>query len=153
MICTLRVKSQLMSQLTVPYSQIQPFWRYWIYYINPFNYPIGSLLTFTTWDAPVHCAKSEFAIFDPPPNSTCAEYLAPYQSGIGARTNLTNPDATSACHVCKYRYGSDYLSALNLADYYYGWRDAALVALFVVSGYILVYLLMKLRTKQSKTTM
>ncbi|KAH9208032.1 ABC-2 type transporter-domain-containing protein [Leptodontidium sp. 2 PMI_412] len=30
----------------VPFSQIQPFWRYWMYYLNPFNYLMGSLLTF-----------------------------------------------------------------------------------------------------------
>jgi ABC-type multidrug transport system ATPase subunit/ABC-type multidrug transport system permease subunit len=135
----------------VPYAQIQPFWRYWIYYLNPFNYLMGSLLTFTSFDAPVHCAPAEFAVFDPPPNSTCAEYLAPYQRGMGARTNLTNPDATAGCRVCEYRVGSDYLATLNLEDYYYGWRDAALVVLFAVSGYVLVYCLMKLRTKRSKT--
>jgi hypothetical protein len=38
-----------------------------------------------------------------------------------------------------------------LEDYYYGWRDAALVALFACSGYALVYGLMKLRTKRSKS--
>ena len=40
---------------------------------------------------------------------------------------------------------------INLKDYYYGWRDAAIVVLFVVSSYGMVYLLMKLRTKRSKT--
>lgn len=135
----------------VPYAQIQPFWRYWMYYLNPFNYLMGSLLTFTTFDAPVVCQLQEFAIFDPPNGTSCGEYLAAYQRGLGARTNLTNPDATQGCRVCEYSRGSDYLAALNLEDYYYGWRDAALVAMFAVSGYVLVYLLMKLRTKRSKT--
>lgn len=135
----------------VPYAQIQPFWRYWMYYLNPFNYLMGSLLTFTTFDAPVNCALEEFAIFDPPANTTCGDYLSAYQQGLGARTNLINPEALKGCMVCEYRTGSDYLAALNLKDYYYGWRDAALVALFAVSGYALVYVLMKLRTKKSKT--
>jgi ABC-type multidrug transport system permease subunit len=135
----------------VPYAQIQPFWRYWIYYLNPFNYLMGSLLTFTTFSAAVHCAEAEFAIFDPPSGQTCQQYLGPYQMGMGARTNLTNPDATSGCRVCEYRSGSDYLYTINLQDYYYGWRDAGIVVLFAVSSYAMVYLLMKLRTKRSKT--
>jgi ABC-type multidrug transport system permease subunit len=135
----------------VPYAQIQPFWRYWIYYLNPFNYLIGSLLTFTSFSAPVYCAESEFAVFNPPAGQTCGTYLAGYQQGMGARTNLTNPDATMGCKVCEYRTGADYLSNINLEDYYYGWRDAAIVVLFVFSSYGMVYLLMKLRTKRSKT--
>ncbi|KAJ5683807.1 uncharacterized protein N7477_000152 [Penicillium maclennaniae] len=50
----------------VPYSGIQAFWRYWMYYLNPFNYLIGSLLVFTNFDSKVECAESEFAVFDPP---------------------------------------------------------------------------------------
>lgn len=135
----------------VPYAQIQPFWRYWIYYLDPFNYLMGSLLTFTTFDVPVRCAEGEFAIFDPPSGQTCATYLEGYMQGLGARTNLTNPDSTSGCRVCQYRTGADYLVGINLNDYYYGWRDAGIVVLFAFSSYALVYLLMKLRTKRSKT--
>ena len=122
-----------------------------MYYLNPFNYLMGSLLVFTTFDAKVNCAESEFATFNPPLGETCQSYLADYMVGIGSRTNLVNPEATENCRVCEYRVGSDYLAVINLPDYYYGWRDAALVTLFVFSGYILVYCLMKLRTKRSKT--
>ncbi|KAH8653120.1 putative Brefeldin A resistance protein [Tricladium varicosporioides] len=135
----------------VPYAQITAFWRYWLYYLNPFNYLMGSLLTFTTWDQPVYCTESEFAIFNPPANSTCGEYLSGYQMGMGMTTNLTNPSATSGCKVCQYRTGADYLRTLNLQEYSYGWRDAGIVVLFSVSSYAMVYLLMKLRTKRSKT--
>jgi ABC-type multidrug transport system permease subunit len=112
---------------------------------------MGSLLVFTIFDAPVQCAESEFAIFNPPANETCQSYLANYLSGAGSRANLVNPDATASCRVCEYRVGSDYLAKLNLPDYYYGWRDAALVVLFACVGYALVYALMKLRTRKSKT--
>ncbi|KAF2149753.1 hypothetical protein K461DRAFT_323290 [Myriangium duriaei CBS 260.36] len=134
----------------VPYAQIQEFWRYWIYYLNPFNYLMGALLVFVDFDKPVRCDPSEFAIFDPPSGQTCGSYLAAYLEGPGSRTNLTNPDATSACQVCQYQRGSDYLYTVNLNDYFYGWRDAAICVLFVISSYALVYLLMKLRTKTSK---
>lgn len=134
----------------VPYAQIQPFWRYWLYYLNPFNYLMGSLLVFTTFDKEVRCKTSEFAIFNPPSGQTCGQYLTSYLQGMGARSNLINPDATSDCHVCQYRRGSDYLATVNLNDYYYGWRDTAICVIFALSSYVLVYALMKLRTKASK---
>jgi ABC-type multidrug transport system permease subunit len=52
--------------------------------------------------------------------------------------------------VCQYKTGSDYLRTVNLNEYYYGWRDAAIVVIYVISSYALVFLLMKLRTKKSK---
>ncbi|GKZ43326.1 hypothetical protein AbraIFM66951_004058 [Aspergillus brasiliensis] len=134
----------------VPYSQITSFWRYWMYYLNPFNYIIGSLMVFTNFDSVVHCADDEYAIFDPPSGQTCEVYLSDYLQNEGARASLANPTAVSGCRVCQYRRGSDYLYTMNLKDYYYGWRDAAIVALFAISSYALVYLLMKLRTKASK---
>jgi ATP-binding cassette subfamily G (WHITE) protein 2 (SNQ2) len=111
---------------------------------------MGALLTFTDFDRPVNCAESEFATFNPPSGQTCGEYLAAYLAGPGSRNNLINPDATSACQVCEYSRGSDYLYTLNLKDYYYGWRDAAICVLFAISSYALVFLLMKVRTRASK---
>ncbi|KAI4160960.1 MAG: hypothetical protein LQ342_005245 [Letrouitia transgressa] len=134
----------------VPYAQIQEFWRYWIYYLNPFNYLMGSILTFTVYDVEVTCGDSEFALFDTPNNQTCAEYLGSYLAGLGSRTNLINPEATSGCRVCQYRRGSDYLATLNISEYYHGWRDAAIVVIFAISSYVMVFLFMKLRTKATK---
>lgn len=134
----------------VPYSQLQVFWRYWMYYLNPFNYLMGSMLVFGIWDTTINCAESEFAIFDPPNGTTCSQYLTDYMLGAGAASNLVNPDALASCKVCQYRDGSDYLRTLNLKTYVYGWRDAGIVVLFAFSSYAFVYGLMKLRTKTSK---
>ena len=134
----------------VPYQAIPAFWRYWLYYLDPFNYLMGSLLVFTDYDAPVQCAPHEFALFNAPNNQTCAEYLAPYLQGFGARTNLVNPEATEGCKVCQYRRGSDYLATINLGEYRDGWRDAAVVVIFALSSYAMVFVLMKLRTKATK---
>ncbi|KAJ6099018.1 hypothetical protein N7467_000553 [Penicillium canescens] len=133
----------------VPYAQIQPFWRYWIYYLNPFNYLMGSMLVFGLFDKKVQCTEQEYALFTAPNGTTCGEYLAGYMQTIGTRMNLLDPDATE-CRVCQYTRGSDYLQTVNLLDYYYGWRDTAIVGLFVISSYALVFGLMKLRTKASK---
>jgi ABC-type multidrug transport system permease subunit len=134
----------------VPYDQIQPFWRYWLYYLNPFNYLLGSLLVFADWDWDVNCREAEFAVFDPPLGQTCVQYLEAWLNGPGSRNNLINPDATALCKVCQYRSGKDYLYTLNLKEQNFGWRNAGICVLFALSGYALVYLLMRLRTKTSK---
>ena len=135
----------------VPYAQIQAFWRYWLYWLDPFNYLMGALLVFADFSKPVVCKESELAIFNPPSGQTCSEYLGAYLAGPGSRNNLLNPSATSQCRVCEYTVGSDYLYTLSLKDYYYGWRDAAICVIFALSGYALVFALMKLRTKAAKT--
>ncbi|KAI9043311.1 uncharacterized protein KD926_003841 [Aspergillus affinis] len=127
--------------ILVPYGQIVPFWRYWMYYLNPTNYLVGSLLTFTIFDVDVQCTESEYAVFDPPANATCGEYLAGFLNESDA--NLVNPEATHGCRVCSYTKGSGYLETLNLNDFYYGWRDVGIFVIFVFSSYGLVYLFMK----------
>jgi ABC-type multidrug transport system permease subunit len=107
------------------------------------------MLTFNLWDAKVTCNEDEFAVFDPI-NGTCAQYLKDYMAGEVSTVNLINPGATSACKVCEYTDGSDFLKTLNINHYYVGWRDAAISVIFAISGYALVFGLMKLRTKASK---
>lgn len=111
---------------------------------------MSSLLVFTTWDKPVRCSAKELSIFDPPANQTCGEYLAAYQQGMGAGTNLLNPAATDRCEVCQYTTGADFLRTLNLQEVSYGWRNAGIVVAFVAGCYAMVYLMMKLRTKATK---
>ncbi|PLB55533.1 hypothetical protein P170DRAFT_443293 [Aspergillus steynii IBT 23096] len=134
--------------ILVPYGQIVAFWRYWVYWLNPTTYLVGSMLTFTIFDADVSCADSELAIFEPPSNMTCGDYLAEYLENSGA--NLLNPDAVLQCEVCPYTKGSDYLETININGWYYGWRDAAITIIFIISSYALVYCFMALKTKSSK---
>lgn len=133
----------------VPQPGLNVFWKYWFYYLNPFNYVLGGMLTFGIWNAKVTCSSDEFAYFDPP-NGTCKDYLSDFIAGAGSAINLINPEATSQCQVCEYSRGSDYLKTLNINHYYYGWRDAGICVIFALSGYALVFVMMKLRTKASK---
>ncbi|KAJ5688500.1 hypothetical protein N7462_002892 [Penicillium macrosclerotiorum] len=133
----------------VPQPELNVFWKYWFYYLDPFNYVLGGMLTFGIWNATVTCSSDEFAYFDPP-NGTCKDYLSDFMAGTGSAINLINPEATSQCQVCQYSRGSDYLKTLNINHYYYGWRNAGICVIFALSGYALVFLMMKLRTKASK---
>jgi ATP-binding cassette subfamily G (WHITE) protein 2 (SNQ2) len=111
---------------------------------------MGALLGFASWSGKVNCRRNELAIFDPPMNQTCGQYLSAYQQGFGASTNLLNPNATSDCEVCQVRSGADFLRSLNYNEEYYGWRNVGILVLFSFSSYGLVYLMMKLRTKATK---
>ncbi|ORY27081.1 ABC transporter [Naematelia encephala] len=133
----------------VPYPQITAFWRYWLYYLNPFNYLIGGLVSRILWDVKVQCKQEEFGIFDPPDSQTCGQYMSTFlQESTGY---INNPDATSGCEYCIYSQGNQYLKSLNLGNKVDGWRDIALTFLYVISSYALVFLLLKLRSKRSKT--
>jgi ATP-binding cassette subfamily G (WHITE) protein 2 (SNQ2) len=124
----------------VPYAQITAFWRYWLYYLNPFNYLIGGLVTPVLWDVQVQCTQEEYGILDPPAGSTCAAYLGDFVSqGSGY---INNPDATAACEYCPYSRGSEFLQPYNLTRRVYTWRDICLTFLFVLSSYALVFLLL-----------
>ncbi|KAL4977184.1 hypothetical protein BDW66DRAFT_150287 [Aspergillus desertorum] len=52
--------------VVVHYAQINVFWRYWLYYLDPFTYLLGGLLGEVLWDAPVNCADSEWVKTDLP---------------------------------------------------------------------------------------
>lgn len=121
-----------------------------IYYLDPFNYLFGAFLTFTTFSVNITCEHDELAVFNPPANETCGDFLSTYQQGMGRGTNLLNPGARENCEVCRYTTGRDYLKTLNLNEGYYGWRDAGLVVLWAGVFYALVFLMMKLRTKATK---
>jgi hypothetical protein len=160
------------SGVLVPYAAIQPFWRYWLYYLNvslellsskpysshsnpcihrqPFTYLLGAMLWFGIWGTPVYCQPQELAIFNTPNGETCQEYLSIYLTLINPFANLLNPTATSGCQVCPYTTGTGYLYTINITHEYDGWRDIGITAIFCVSSYSLVVALMKLRTKQSK---
>ncbi|KAG9022286.1 hypothetical protein FRB95_000435 [Tulasnella sp. JGI-2019a] len=132
-----------------PYPRITAFWRYWIYYMDPFNYLIGGLLVFPEWDATVTCKEQEFARFVPPAGQTCGAYLAPFmESHTGY---IQDPSSTTECAYCIYSKGSEYLATLNLGKHIYGWRDICITLLFVFSSYGFVFIMMKLRSKKSKS--
>ncbi|KAI8622996.1 multidrug resistance protein CDR1 [Xylariaceae sp. FL1651] len=133
----------------VPYSHITPFWRYWLYYLNPFNYLLGGLLVPVSWDVGVQCHANELTTIPLPPNTTCGDYMAEFLSEYSGY--VTDAANTSTCSYCPYSTGSDYLRGLNFNERYYEWRDVGITSLFCISSYALVFLMMRLRTKATKT--
>ncbi|KAJ5885530.1 hypothetical protein N7495_010040 [Penicillium taxi] len=109
--------------VVVSYDQIQPFWRYWIYSLDPFNYLVGGLLGEVLWDVQVKCEPSENFKFSAPSGQTCGQYMADFlstQSGYFLDSN-----ATDTCSFCQYSTGADYAKTYSLKEKYYSWRDAS----------------------------
>ncbi|KAH7152018.1 ABC-2 type transporter-domain-containing protein [Dactylonectria estremocensis] len=135
--------------VVMPYAAMQPFWKYWIYYLDPFRYLFGGLLGPIIWDVQVNCKPEEFTSFNAPDGQTCGEYMADFlSSNAGYVADL---NATENCQYCAYSTGADYAKTFNLQEEYYGWRDTGITALFCISSYALVFLMMKLRSKKTKS--
>ncbi|KAJ5101248.1 hypothetical protein NUU61_003470 [Penicillium alfredii] len=135
--------------VVVPYSQMQPFWRYWIYYLDPFTYLVGGLLGEVLWDVKVACEPSEYVRFSAPSGQTCGEYMAEFLASQAGY--LLDKNATKTCSFCKYSSGADYAKSFNLTEKYYSWRDTGITALFCFTSYALVFFMMKLRSKKTKS--
>ncbi|OHE99429.1 multidrug resistance protein CDR1 [Colletotrichum orchidophilum] len=135
--------------VVVPYSQITAFWRYWLYWLDPFTYLIQGMLEPVVWDVEVHCKSNELTYIPLPGNSTCGEYLADFLSSEPGY--VVDPGNSTVCAYCPYSTGADYMRTMNINDSSYGWRGVGITALFCVSSYALVFLMMKLRTKTTKT--
>ncbi|KAM0434008.1 hypothetical protein ACHAPT_003952 [Fusarium lateritium] len=135
--------------VVVPYDAMQPFWKYWLYYLDPFHYLFGGLMGPIIWDVKVECRPEEFTSFNVPDGQTCGEYVADFLS-VNAGY-VADVNATGSCDYCAFSTGAEYAKTFNLREEYYGWRDTGITALFCISSYALVFLMMKLRSKKTKS--
>lgn len=137
MVCTMN----WYNGLIVPYSQMQVFWRYWLYYLNPFTYLLGGLLIAVDGGLSVHCEDSDLHKFTPPPGQTCGAYAGSWASS--AMAQLIDPLATDSCSVCIWTNGDQYLDGFNLSPHKTGgkWGFWGIFLAFTVSNFVLVYFL------------
>ncbi|KAJ5537442.1 hypothetical protein N7513_010628 [Penicillium frequentans] len=135
--------------VVVPYASMQAFWRYWLYYLDPFTYLVGGLLGEVLWDVKVQCEPSEYITFSAPSAQTCGEYMADFL--LSEPGYLLDSNATGTCSFCQYSTGADYAKTFNIKEKYYAWRDTGITALFCITSYALVFTMMKLRSKKTKS--
>lgn len=100
------IMCELFNGILQPHSQMPAFWKYTMYYITPFTYWIGGVLTSILRGTEVVCTQSELTIFGSPPNVTCGEYAGAWleSKGVGY---LSNPEGTGECGYCEYSVGDD----------------------------------------------
>ncbi|EEH03023.1 ABC drug exporter AtrF [Histoplasma capsulatum G186AR] len=121
-----------------PYFTIPPFWRYWIYYVNPTTWWFRGVLSATLPTTQVICSPNELTHFNPPPGQTCIDYAGNFISSVARSGYLTNPDATADCAYCAYSNGAEYIRTLNVHE---GdkWKGFGIFLAFVVINWGLVY--------------
>jgi ABC-type multidrug transport system permease subunit len=110
--------------VVVPYSYMPTFWKYWMYWLDPFSYLLGGLLEPVVWSVNVQCKESELASIPLPSNTTCGEFMQDFLSSNSGY--VVDPTNTTSCAYCPYTTGADYLKTFNINASYYGWRDVSL---------------------------
>ncbi|KAK4247621.1 ABC-2 type transporter-domain-containing protein [Corynascus novoguineensis] len=127
----------LFNGVVVPYTQLNVFWKYWLYYLNPSSYWVSGVLSATLAGRPVHCAPNEAAHFNPPSGQTCIDFAGDFVRQAG-RGYLLNPNDTYDCGYCPYVDGSEYLETLGISPDT-KWRNFGIFLVFCVTNWMLVY--------------
>jgi ATP-binding cassette subfamily G (WHITE) protein 2 (SNQ2) len=107
--------------VVVPYEQIQAFWRYWLYWLDPFTYLVQGLLTPVTWYEKVQCRSDELTHIPLPVNTTCGEFMGDFLADHAGY--VTDPGNNTMCSYCEYSTGADFLKTMNIKGAHYGWRS------------------------------
>ncbi|KAK4227403.1 putative ABC transporter [Podospora fimiseda] len=131
------VSFSMFNGVVVPYSQLNVFWKYWVYYMNPSTYWIRGVLAATLTGQTVRCAPEEAAYFSPPSGQSCLEFAGEFvrQAGQG----YLMPDrGDGLCGYCPYATGDEYLETLDIVPSE-KWRDFGIFLGFCVSNCLLVY--------------
>ncbi|KAL8670335.1 MAG: hypothetical protein Q9168_005122, partial [Polycauliona sp. 1 TL-2023] len=108
------VMFSLFNGVVRPYSQLDVFWKYWMYYVNPSTYWIGGVVAAILPDVQVQCGEQEAAYFDAPPGQTCGQYAGAFVTDLAKKGYLMNPEDTVACGYCPYKTGEEYMATLNV---------------------------------------
>jgi ATP-binding cassette subfamily G (WHITE) protein 2 (SNQ2) len=120
-----------------PYGQIPAFWRYTMYYLDPFTYWIGGILSAVLEGVEIQCKADELSRFLPRPGETCAEYAGEWISRAGG---YLVEIGSGECGYCKYESGDKYLRGVNVNPGV-AWRNMGIFCIFVVANWGLVYLI------------
>jgi ATP-binding cassette subfamily G (WHITE) protein 2 (SNQ2) len=110
-----------------------------LYWINPFTYLLGGLITAVIEDQSVVCKEEDLYFLSPPVNETCGSYLSSWASS--ARVQVLNPSDNENCRLCQYTTGNQYLEEFRLGDGQNGgiWGNWGIFVLFTLSSLSLVY--------------
>lgn len=100
------IMCELFNGILRHHEQMPVFWKYTMYYVTPFTYWIGGVLTAVLRDTSVVCSESELTLFASPANMTCGEYADPWLSSKGVGY-ISNPESTGICGYCEYSRGDD----------------------------------------------
>lgn len=109
------IMCELFNGVLRPQMQMPAVWRYTMYYVAPFTYWIGGILSTVLAGQPIVCAENDLSFFVPPEGQTCAVYAEAWLSSTTGY--LVDPGAMARCGYCKYSVADD-VSFLSLSLLY-----------------------------------
>lgn len=127
----------LFCGVTIPKPQIPGFWRAWLYELDPFTRLIGGMLVTELHGRKVQCTDGELNRFTAPSGQTCGEYMSNFFTSGGPGYIVDN--STSDCAYCAFSVGDQFYEPLGY-DFSHRWRDLGILAAFIGSNLILLFL-------------
>lgn len=99
------IMCELFNGILRPQAEMPVFWAYTMYYISPFTYWVGGILSMVLTGQTVTCSPGELTTFEAPPSMTCAEYAGSFLDTSPGY--LADPEGTGSCQYCPYSVGDD----------------------------------------------
>ena len=107
------IMCELFNGVLRQHVQMPVIWRYTMYYIAPFTYWIGGILSTVLSGQSVICDQKDFNFFTPPPGQTCGEYASSWVSSTTGY--LMDPNSTSVCRYCQYTLADEVCITLPIS--------------------------------------
>jgi ABC-type multidrug transport system permease subunit len=110
-----------------PPNALPGFWIF-MWRVSPLTYLIAGITATGLHQRSIRCSSTELSVFNPPPGSTCGQYMGPYlQTAPG---QLYNPNDTQNCGYCQLQNADQYLAMSEICKFYYVMYIIYFLALF-----------------------
>ncbi|KAK7063883.1 pleiotropic drug resistance ABC transporter protein [Favolaschia claudopus] len=113
--------------VTIPHVT-DSYWWTWLYQLVPYTRSIAAMVSTELHGLKIRCKSDEFAVFNPPSNSSCSQWAQDFVNVAGGY--LDNPDDSTNCRYCTYAVGDEFYTPLGIR-YSLRWRDAFIFLAFV----------------------
>lgn len=100
-----------------------------MYRVSPLTYLVSALLSTGLAHNDVVCADIELLQFQPPPNTTCGDYLQPFLEKAGGR--LADSTASDMCQLCTLAKTDTFLDSVE-ACYDDRWRNYSIMWAYTI---------------------
>ncbi|KAH4908209.1 hypothetical protein HBI80_056770 [Parastagonospora nodorum] len=120
--------------IAVPFFALPDFWK-WMYHVTPFTYLLEAMLGLVIHKVPVICSRDELAIIQPPPGSTCHEYMSSYVMQAGGYVQTLDD---GFCGYCQFANGDQFGVAFNVFERNF-WKDFRIFGAYVLFNFVFIY--------------
>ncbi|KAK6503559.1 hypothetical protein TWF481_008573 [Arthrobotrys musiformis] len=104
-------------------------WRYTLYYISPFTYFVGGILSAGLANTDVVCNARELVRVHAPEGMNCGSYLEAFEAMAGVA--VINKSSTDICEICPSASTNAFLSGLGV-QYSQRWRNWVIFSVYII---------------------